>query len=370
MTTLDVIVPPKTVDVTFSLEPAYNAVTSLSLLDMAPNFTGLSDWVYQTADAMSPVALRTNQVVLMDAPVYLADAAWPSFSAWVDDLAARDAVALRDQALEAQLARARQVSDRDAPAPSELLADRTTYLGLVDELCRARGEKCDIELWEEVHRLLNAPPERQDVIVTHFSTMWDEALESEWGRNLPLLEESVAAFQSLDWSGVTALEVLDRVLLREMPPPSNVQWLEDADRLILIPSPHSGPYLVHLGGESHRAERLVFGARLPEGSRVYEGTRVNSQALGRSELLMRLNALANDTRLRILELLAESGEQSTPDIMAQLELSQSAASRHLEYLAATGYLVSRRYEGALHFRVNPVRIDDTFTALREFCRPR
>ena len=103
MAELDVIAPPKPVTVTFSLEPAYNVSASLSLLEMAEDFTGLGEWVYQTAEALSPERLRTNQIVLLDAPLYLGDVAWSSFPEWVDDLAARDATTLRDQALQAQL---------------------------------------------------------------------------------------------------------------------------------------------------------------------------------------------------------------------------------------------------------------------------
>ena len=95
--------------------------------------------------------------------------------------------------------------------------------------------------------------------------------------------------------------------------------------------------------------------------------RVSSSTLSRSELLMRLNALANDTRLRIMELLAKEAELNTSDIMAQLGLSQSAASRHLEHLTATGYLIVR-HEGAKYYRLNPDRIDHTFKALKAFCQ--
>ena len=359
MAELDVIVPPKLVTVTFSLEPAYNVFASLSLLEMAEDFTGLGEWVYQTVKALSPERLRTNQIVLLDAPVHLEDVAWSSFPEWLDDLAARDATALRDQALQAQLTRARKVLDGGVPEPSELLADRAAYLAFVEELGRRGGEKFDRSIWEEVHRLLNDPPSRQDLIVSHLRTMWDEVLASEWERNLPLLEESIAAFQSLDFAGLTAAQVLNRVILREIPPASSIHWLEEAEHIIFIPSAHTGPYLLRLGGESYSAERLVFGARIPEGSRV------SSPTLSRSELLMRLNALANDTRLRILELVVQKGELNTPEIMAQIGLSQSAVSRHLEHLTATGYLIVR-HEGAKCYRLNPDRIDHTFEALKEF----
>jgi DNA-binding transcriptional ArsR family regulator len=83
---------------------------------------------------------------------------------------------------------------------------------------------------------------------------------------------------------------------------------------------------------------------------------------------MRLNALADDTRLRILELLAQKGELGTPDVKTRLELSQSAASRHLEHLTATGYLIARRQQGVNLYQLNLDQIDHTFNALKEFCQ--
>jgi DNA-binding transcriptional ArsR family regulator len=356
----EIIPPLKTVTVTFSLEPAYNASASLSLLDMADDFSGLPDWVVETVTTLSPGQRRTHKIVLMDISTYLGGVAWPSFPAWVDDLEARDATEMRDQALQAWLEEAREVRGDAIPAPSELLSDRAAYLALVGELCRHKGEACDLPMWEEVHRLLNDPPARQDLLVTHLRTMWDEVLAPEWERNLPMLEESIAAFQSLDLAGLTAVEALRRVILRDIPPASRLSWLEEAEHIIFIPSAHAGPYLLRLGGNRHGVERLVFGARIPEGARV------TSPALSRSELLMRLNALTNDTRLRILALLAAKGELSTPDIMAQLDLSQSAASRHLEHLTAAGYVTARRPESTKLHRINPDRIDYTFRALKGF----
>jgi len=51
--------------------------------------------------------------------------------------------------------------------------------------------------------------------------------------------------------------------------------------------------------------------------------------------------------------------------MERLDLSQSAASRHLRQLAATGYLNVERREGSKVFRLNSKRIDDTFGALKK-----
>ncbi len=358
----EIIIPQRTVEVTFSLEPTHNGIGSLSLLDMAEGFSGLGEWVYRTTKALSPEQMRTNQIVLEDLHAHIDDAPWPSFPAWVDELAGRDPAAMRDRALQVWLVGVRKKVAGEIPAPAELLADRTAYLSLAENYCRLRGESYDSSLWEELHGLLNDPPARQNRIVTHLRAMWDQHLASEWARNLPILEESIAAFESLGLSGLTAVEALSRVVLRAQIPQESIGYLSSLEHIIFIPSAHTGPYLVQLGSHSATTARFLFGARIPEGAT----TRL--PALTRSELLMRLSALANDTRLRILELLAQQGELGTPEVMAQLELSQSAAARHLEHLTATGYLITRRHQGTNLYQLNLDRIDDTFKALKAFYR--
>ena len=361
MAKLDLIGPPKSAAVTFSLEPAYNVIGSLSLLDMA-DYSGLGEWVYHTVKALSPERLRANQLALLDTTAHLTDVSWPSFPAWLDDLAARDAIALRDRTLQARLTEMGQEIGGKLPDPAELLADRAAYLSLVEDFSRRRGEPYHRLFWEEEHRWLNDPPAMQALLVTHLRTMWDEHVSPEWERNLSLLEESAAAFASLGFDGLTAAEALSKVALRAQLPQECLGWMAEIEHLILIPSAHTGPYVVRLSGPSKTTVRILFGARIPE------GVSARLPALSRSELLMRLSALADDTRLRILELLGHKGELSTPDIIAQLELSQSAASRHLEHLTATGYLTARRQQGANLYRLNLDRIDHTFETLKEFCQ--
>jgi ArsR family transcriptional regulator len=117
-------------------------------------------------------------------------------------------------------------------------------------------------------------------------------------------------------------------------------------------------------GPREGVQRVVFGARVPE------GIAARSPALSRSELLTRLTTLADDTRLRILELLAEEGEQNATAIGEKLGLSQSSASRHLRQLCATNYLTERRFQGAKHYRLNQDRIDVTFYALKDILQKR
>jgi DNA-binding transcriptional ArsR family regulator len=139
---------------------------------------------------------------------------------------------------------------------------------------------------------------------------------------------------------------------------SSSALLVNFSRIIFVPSAHVGPYL----GEFYRDDEFIilFGARLPEGSTVV------APDLSRHEIVMRLNALADDTRLRILRYIADHGEQSSQEIMSELDLRQSTASRHLTQLCATGFLNWRRCEGAKCYSLAGDRLRDTFQAILAF----
>jgi DNA-binding transcriptional ArsR family regulator len=105
-------------------------------------------------------------------------------------------------------------------------------------------------------------------------------------------------------------------------------------------------------------------------ARVPEGASVHSAVLDRSDLLMRLDALSDDTRLRIVEMATRDGTITTQMVMDELELSQSSASRHLTQLAATGILSVDGSERTKRYRTNPRRIDDLCHGLRQLVRRR
>jgi ArsR family transcriptional regulator len=67
-----------------------------------------------------------------------------------------------------------------------------------------------------------------------------------------------------------------------------------------------------------------------------------------AELYPVLRALADETRLKIVSLLASSGEQNVGDMADALGLTQSTASRHLSLLAKTQILHTRR-DGVMRF---------------------
>ena len=105
---------------------------------------------------------------------------------------------------------------------------------------------------------------------------------------------------------------------------------------------------------------ILFGARLPPGAGRDEPD------VSRTEILTRLDALADDHRLRILRMAADAGGVRATDVMAALDISQSAASRSLTQLTATGYLVESRRDGGKWYSINTERIGDTLGALARF----
>ncbi|MBC7870249.1 MAG: winged helix-turn-helix transcriptional regulator, partial [Chitinophagaceae bacterium] len=221
-----------------------------------------------------------------------------------------------------------------------------------------KGEEFDGRVFEDAYPLLIDPPAMQATIVEHLRFMWDEYLQQEWKRVLPMLQDSADAFRQIDFNGQTAIQAARVVTGRNL---SGI-WedLDRAESVVFVPSAHIGPYVSMF----HHDQQIyvLFGARMPE------GVKMRSAALTRSELLVRLSALADDTRLTILELLTERDELCAQDIITLLNLSQSSASRHLRQLTATGYLVERRREVAKCYSLNPDRLSDTILALRTFVR--
>jgi DNA-binding transcriptional ArsR family regulator len=247
------------------------------------------------------------------------------------------------------------------PKDGELTAERL----LTDQAIYAKFADACCEKFPEAHRgviadefaLLNDPPRMQALIVEHLRWMWDHLLAEEWQRVQPMLYESVAAFETMDFSNMTAYEAIRAVTTRDMRGRFD-EKLEDADTIVFIPSAHIGPYVVttKIGTTIY----MVFGARLPR------GWQTPSSALSRSELLIRLNALADDTRLRILELLTKNEELCAQDIIEQLNLSQSSISRHLSQLSANGFITERRREVAKCYSLNTDRVVDTLRTLTNY----
>ena len=79
------------------------------------------------------------------------------------------------------------------------------------------------------------------------------------------------------------------------------------------------------------------------------------------------HALADETRLRILERLAD-GEQCVCDLTTALESGQSRLSFHLRTLKDAGIVTDRRQGRWVYYSVNPDAIQEMNRVLAELSR--
>lgn len=355
--TNELIRKPDQTTITVALEPAHHLINSLVLLNKSDHLSGYAEWVTQTAVSLTPQQLHTNKLVVLGLHYAVVPfRSWSSFEAYVDNLAAHYPETLRDRVLEAYES---LPCSRDVPVTdrAQILSSADAYLEYL--YGRFPPEVIDDEIEREAYILMIDPPKMQQVIVNHLRTMWQTILKPEWERIQPMLQASVNAFSEMDFSNMTPVEAARAVVGQDLQEHWEKMFAEEkVDNLVFIPSAHVGPYVSMF--KPNGTLWLLFGARLPE------GTAVIYPDLSRSELLVRLNALADDNRLRILQLIRDEGEQCSQDVMNLLSLSQSATSRHLKQLSATGYLIERRRDGAKCYNLNPGRIEATLQALANF----
>jgi DNA-binding transcriptional ArsR family regulator len=355
----DFVLAPPTVTVGFALEPVHNLINSLSLLNQARDLSGLGPWVERTRSALTPELQRLNFIVVnIFWKVVEPEQSWSDFPSFLEQLASADPDVMRDQAVEALIHKA---GGRSA---DEVLASKASFQALIGaEYARHYSEKgydFDVTLFDDAYDMLSDAAVMKQTIADYARYMWDNHLRDEWQRTLPMLQESIDAFRQIEFTGMTALQAARSVTGRDL----TGIWpeLDSARSVVFMPSAHNGPYVSSY--TINNTLHLIFGARMPEGART------KSNALSRSELLVRLSALADDTRLQILELLTRHDELCAQDIITLLNLSQSSASRHLRQLTATGYLVERRREVAKCYSLNASRFEDTLSALKLFVKTR
>jgi DNA-binding transcriptional ArsR family regulator len=262
---------------------------------------------------------------------YEPDVEWPSFPAYLEHLAGQDPVRMRDRCLAHMFPSLGKQRTHGAK-----WMDLETFVAAIDR------SEIDVEvddgLFAEAHSLLTDPPALRDRIVSHLTAMWRQVLAPEWARNEAALARIVDALQRRagDYAGQTAYEAIQSVTGRDVRGTWQ-QVLGPAKTLVLIPCPHIGPYLMHYAYVP--VVRVIYGAHPPQ------KTERAPAAFDQAALLVQLRTLADETRLRILELLLDEGELYAQEIIARLQVSKSAASRHLSQLSAAGYLTERQGTG-------------------------
>ena len=354
----DAIVLPEVNLIQVRLDPAQTFINSMVLIHRSEELSGLNPWIYETAAALTEEQKAQHNLVIIGFHyAVLPNRYWKDIPFYLAELESCDPISLRDQLLDFYIKyECSETSERvKETTKEELLADKEFFLDYLVK--KFTPEYIDRHVESKAFDLLNDPSEMQRQIVSHLRFMWEEYYQDEWKRILPMLEDAVMAFEQVDFSNMNRQEIAKYIIGSEV----KSDFLEDIEKnqqIFFVPSAHNGPYL----GKFHykNSHGVIFGARLPE------DTEVHAPDLSRNEITIRLSALADDLRLNILKVIAEEGEMKSQDIMDKLELSQSAASRHLKQLSATGYLIERRCSGAKCYALNEERVQDTLRAVAAF----
>ena len=323
----NLLAQPVTRTLSVELEPAQNVFHSLVLLAQADDKPGPSDWVVQTHLRMTQAERNTNRLVMIGLYFSITPLeSWPSFPAYVTHLESLSGESLRDRMLEkyASIQGGCDESDETLSTRSAeeldlavVLASPESYLAFLRRHFDESTIDEDIEI--QAYSYVIQPSRMKTLIVDHLRSMWDKYLVVEWERVRPILQDSVNAFHQVDLESMQPLEAARFITGRELDEDKWACVLEGSKQLIFVPNLHIGPYLWHCGRQDRYY--IMFGAHLPPGAQF------EAPDLSRAEIIVRLNALADDSRLRILHYTSENGEQRAQDLIQMLDLSQSAVSR-------------------------------------------
>jgi len=352
------VVLEKTTTKAIDISIAYTQSIFSSMLLLAKgseNEPGIHDWITQTRAKLSKKELDNHALAIIGFFYALTpEEGQVTFPAYLNQLEKTDAVALRNKMLNAYATMWEETTS--AVDWSEILASSETYIDFLKS--RFEAEYIDEKLEKRAYDYVIDPPAMKDFLVGHLTWIWKTHFEAEWRRVEGMLLDTVKAFKTTDIDNMSRIEAARFITGQELDETKWCEKLDNAEKIIFVPNVHIGPYIHTMA--SGNILYLLFGARMPEGT----GERIPE--LDRTEIVARLSALADNTRLHILQLVAEQGEVRVQDILEVINLSQPSVSRYLSQLTAAGYLQERRENGAKVYILNKDRIEKTLKAVNAF----
>jgi len=370
MARINLINIPKTSRFTISMEIVRNVLNSLHLLMASNKYQGINQFISNTYTKLDKKILRDNEIIMCG----LHYAAFPekdfmSFQDYIDDLKSEDSYFLQERLFHAY--------DRISSYKVNIISDKPVTITKADQdriLSKKEfyfeylskcftEESLDYSIEEEAYKYLIKPDEMKEFIVAHFQYMWDNYLKKEFEKNYPILENAVNEFNNINFAELSAFEIVKKVTGHNIEidwadKKWELEWVEKSKKVVFVPSIHMGPFI----GRSLRSDSIYIFFT----PRTTEAISFTSPDLTRTDISVRLNTLSDDTRLKILKIVGKEGEMSSKQIMDTLDLCQSAASRHLKQLSATGYLNERRQNSAKIYSLNTKFVTKTFDAVSDY----
>ncbi len=370
MAQIDLINIPKVTRISVGIEPVRNVLNSLSLLAASHKYQDINHFISSIHKKLDPTVIRDNEIIMHG----LHYATFPEkdfagFQEYIDALKTEDPYLFQERLFHAydriSSYKANIISDKPVTITKadqkRILSKKQYYFEYLNKCFNA--DSLDYAIEEQAYNYLINPEKMKDYIISHFQYMWDNLLKDEFKKNLSMLENAVNEFSRIDFNKFTPFEIGKKITGHDIEVEWSekkweLDWVEKSKKVFFVPSVHMGPYI----GRSLRSDAIYIFFT----PRATEAVSFSSPDLTRTDISVRLNSLSDDTRLKILKLIAREHEMSSKQIMDGLELCQSAASRHLKQLSATGYLNERRKNSAKIYSLNRGFITKTFDAISDY----
>ncbi len=348
-----------------------NTLNSLLLIAECNDYPGIHPFITQTHASLDYSVRQTNKIIMIGLHhAALPEKDFPSFQHYIDDLKKTDPQILQDRVFyyyDMISGYKVNIISENSPVTitpkdqKRLLSSKEIYLEYL-EACFG-NETLDHLLEGRAYDYLIRPRELRDYLVEHFQYMWDHYLKEEFNKNHIILENAVCEFNRINLSAMSPFEIVRKITGHDIEiewanNPGELEWIEKSKQVVFTPSLHMGPYLGR-----RLKENVVYIFFSP---RIIEGIEFSSPDLTRTDISMRLNTLCDDVRLKILKLVSQTQEISSKQIMENLQLTQSSASRHLKQLSATGFLNEHRQNSAKIYSLNSAFVSQTMNAISTY----
>lgn len=338
-------IQPATVTTRVAVEPVYNALLSLALLTVDPASVKVEPWLTETAARLTPKQRHDNRLIFEGlGPALLLDPMPATFPDYLATLAAQPPTALMDR-----------LRQHLTLSPALEQQDFVQQMSVAYPLNRL-----DETILVEVYQLLQEPVAMQQRMTTHLRTLWEDHLAAEWERASRNLQSMSYLLTKCTWPTTSAQEAIRAFLRRPLPDAISTQ-LVGVEQVVFVPSPH-----VHLHAERFGSANTIWIFALAN----FWTLPLRTEPIQRSEVLGPLAALADETRLHILELLATHHELFAQELITKLDVSQPSVSRHLKQLRSANLISEQRgNDASKSYQLNPDAIERLFHTLMQLLSP-
>ncbi|NJL95642.1 MAG: hypothetical protein HC915_18885, partial [Anaerolineae bacterium] len=260
------ILAPPVVSIDVTVDQTYTMFNTLMLLQTGERLSGVDPWLQQTFAALPPERQAFHQVFVNTVGDLLApQGPFSSFLAYLQHLSAQSAAELHTQTLQGL---GKWFSKQGNLPPEDWLSSPQRFTeslyAMIARHWEAKQEDPNPRLHEYLTTLytwLQDPAGFQARVVGHLRWLWETVLAAEWARVEPILTESALAFRDRNGSMMAPNEAIRVITGRDLQGAWD-EMLKTVTRLIFIPVPHIGPYVILNTGPGDLA-RILFGARLP-----------------------------------------------------------------------------------------------------------